>query len=66
MAQEMMRRWTSSIKKDDLEKIGKFMQESRHRISQSVKSFAQTYYAASEKGLGIQSDEIQPDSDDDD
>lgn len=66
MAQEMIRRWTPSIKKDDLEKIGKFMQESRHRISQSVKSFAQTYYSASEKGLGIKTDELPTDSVEDD
>lgn len=66
MAQEMIRKWTVSIKKNDLEKIGKFMQESRHRISQSVKSFAQTYYSASEKGLGIRSDETPTDSSDDD
>jgi hypothetical protein len=66
MAQEMIRKWTTDIKKNDLEKIGKFMQESRHRISQSVKSFAQTYYSASEKGLGIRSDETPTDSSDDD
>jgi len=66
MSQEMMRRWTTSLKKNDLDQIGKFMQESRHRISQSVKSFAQTYYAASEKGQGIKSDETATDSAEDD
>jgi hypothetical protein len=41
------------------------MQESRHRISQSVKSFAQTYYIVSEKGLGLKTEELPTDNEDD-
>lgn len=65
MSKEMIRRWTNDLKQDDLDKIGKFMQESRHRISQSVKSFAQTYYIVSEKGLGLKTEELPTDNEDD-
>jgi len=57
MAQEMMRRWTSALQKNDLDAIGMFMRESRHRVSQSIKSFAQTYYKISEEGIGIRTGE---------
>lgn len=63
MAQEMMRRWTTTLKSQDLDGIGLFMREARHRVSQSMKSFAQTYYKASEAGVGIRSDK-SPDDDD--
>jgi uncharacterized protein (UPF0147 family) len=63
MAQEMIRRWTTALSKNDLDAIGLFMRESRHRVSQSTKSFAQTYYKISEKGIGIKTQE-SPDEDD--
>lgn len=66
IAQEMIRRWTKSIANNDLDSIGLFMREARHRVSQSVKSFAQTYYSASEKGLGIQTQELPTDNEDED
>lgn len=63
MAQEMIRRWTTSLRTNDLDDIGLFMRESRHRVSQSIKSFAQTYYKATEEGVGIKSEE-PPNEDD--
>lgn len=63
MSQEMVRRWTKALQTNDLDGIGLFMRESRHRVSQSVKSFAQTYYKVSEEGVGIRSQEPTPDDD---
>jgi hypothetical protein len=63
IAQEMIRRWTRVLKANDLEGIGLFMRESRHRVSQSIKSFAQTYYKASEEGSGIQTKELPSEED---
>ena len=63
MAQEMIRRWTNSLKTNDLDGIGLFMREARHRVSQSVKSFAQTYYKISEEGAGMQTSEIPSEED---
>lgn len=57
MAQEMIRRWTTALQKGDLDSIGLFMRESRHRVSQSIKSFAQTYYKISEEGVGFKTEE---------
>jgi hypothetical protein len=56
MAQVMIRRWTTALQTNDLDAIGMFMRESRHRVSQSIKSFAQTYYKIAEQGIGIKSD----------
>lgn len=64
MAQEMIKRWSNSLKNNDLEGIGLFMREARHRVSQSVKSFAQTYYKVSEEGEGIQTQELPSDEED--
>jgi len=64
MGQEMVRRWTRSLRSNDVDAIGMFMRESRHRVSQSMKSFAQTYYRAAESGEGIKTAE-QPAGDDD-
>jgi hypothetical protein len=64
MSQEMTRRWTSSLQKGDLDAIGFFMREARHRVSQSIKSFAQTYYKVSEEGVGIKSDETSDEDED--
>jgi len=66
MSKEMQRKFTNDIADPEPMKISKFIQESRHRISQSVKSFAELYYKASSEGLGLrdipdsaESDEIQ-------
>lgn len=64
MGQEMVRRWTRVLRSNDLEGIGLFMREARHRISQSMKSFAQTYYKIDEEGAGIKTAEA-PAGDDD-
>lgn len=63
MAQEMIRRWTLALKSNNLDDIGLFMREARHRVSQSVKSFAQTYYTISEEGTGLQTSELPSDED---
>lgn len=63
MAKEMTRRWTNALQKNDLDNIGMFMREARHRVSQSIKSFAQTYYKVSKEGVGIRSEEPTPEED---
>jgi len=63
MAQQMIKKWTRGLRNGDLDSISSFMQESRHRVSQSIKSFAQTYYRANEEGQGIKTEEL-PDEDD--
>lgn len=50
LTNEMMRRYTREIKEYDIDKISKFIQECRHRISQSVKTFANAYYEAVKQG----------------
>jgi len=65
MSQEMTRRWTNALQKGELDSISLFMQESRHRVSQSIKSFAQTYYKISKEGTGLQTQETPPESEDD-
>lgn len=58
LARELRSRYTEYIQNGDLEGIVKFITEARHRVSQSVKSFAETYYRMNEKGVSImQSDE---------
>ena len=64
MAQEMIRRWTGALRSNDLDGIGLFMRESRHRVSQSIKSFAQTYYKASQEGEGIKTEELPSEEED--
>jgi hypothetical protein len=56
---EMVKKHFKGIKAGDKEVISKFMQELRTRISQSIKSFAELYYAAAERGEGIKT-EIEP------
>ncbi len=50
LAKELVRKHESKLKDPDPIILGKIIQETRHRISQSVKSFAGTYYKAHEKG----------------
>jgi len=53
LSREAMRRWGEYIGVSDAENIGKFINEVRTRLAQSIKSFAESYYYAAEKGLGI-------------
>lgn len=53
MAKEIIRRHTSGIKKGNPEEIAKMITEIRTRISQSIKSFAELYYRAQEKGTMV-------------
>lgn len=63
MAQQMIKKWTRGLRNGEIDAVSAFMQESRHRVSQSMKSFASTYYNAAEEGQGIKSEEL-PDEDD--
>ncbi len=53
IAGEMVKRWSRCLRTNDLDAISRFMQDSRTRVSQSMKSFAQTYYKAAEEGSGL-------------
>ena len=53
LAKETMRRYTNGIKEGNPEEIGKMITELRTRISQSLKSFAEIYYKATEKNTVI-------------
>lgn len=53
LSKEMQKRFTNEIKNKDPNGIIKFIQESRHRISQSIKSFGEIYYKAAKEGKGI-------------
>ena len=53
ISQEMIRRWTKDLEEENLDRISKFMQECRHRIEQSLQSFAGAYYKASKEGIGL-------------
>ena len=59
ISNEMIRRYSNSIKDNDKDKISKFIQESRHRIEQSVRSFAESYYRNSKEGALIKT-ELEP------
>ena len=53
LSKEMQKRYTSGIESVDKDQISKFITETRHRISQSVKTFAQVYYKLGEENLSI-------------
>ena len=61
MSDEMIRRYTRGLEKDDLDAISKFMQESRNRVEQSLRSFASTYYKTAEAGVGLKTEEMPED-----
>lgn len=48
ISQEMVKQYTTAIKNSDDEQIAIFVQMIRHRLSQSVKSFAEEYYRAAQ------------------
>jgi hypothetical protein len=64
LAEAMVRIWTKGIAANNLDQISRFMQDSRTRVSQSMKSFASAYYRAEKEGAGIQASEIPSDDDD--
>ncbi len=49
LSNQYIKIYLNDIKEENVDRIGKFIQESRHRIAQSVKSFATIYYDAHEK-----------------
>lgn len=61
LANAMVRIWTNGIKTNNLDQISRFMQDSRTRISQSLKSFASAYYKAEKEGAGIATAETPSD-----
>lgn len=60
LSKEGQRRNVELIKRGNPEDIAKFIQEIRTRISQSIKSFAEIYYMASEKGISYKNVEEPP------
>jgi len=52
-AKELTNKWIKDIEKADVDSIAKFITEARHRLNQSIKGFAKSYYSASEEGHGI-------------
>lgn len=63
LSRELQKKFTKDIKDWNVDKIIDFLSVSRHRISQSVKSFSQHYYRASKEGTGIQTQQ-EPSEDD--
>lgn len=63
LAKEMQKRFTKDILKWDIDGIIMFISVSRHRISQSVKSFSEHYYRAHREGTKIGTHE-EPSEDD--
>ena len=63
LAKEVLRRFAPDILKWNVDQLVQFVYISRHRISQSVKSFAETYYRADKEGHSIRT-QIEPSEDD--
>ncbi len=63
LSKELQKKYTDDIAKWDIDKIIDFVSASRHRISQSVKSFAEHYYRAHKQGtrLGTQDEPSEDD-----
>lgn len=55
LSRELGKKYKNSLIDLDKDKVGVFIQMSRTRMSQSIKSFATLYYKASEEGTGIRS-----------
>lgn len=53
LAKQLTQKWMDDISKGDVDSIAKFITEARHRMNQSIKSFAKAYYSASKEGHGI-------------
>jgi len=54
---DMIRHWTKGLAQNENEAIYRFMVDTRTRVQQSVRSFAEAYYRTMEQGTGFQSDE---------
>jgi len=64
LSTQMQNAYKDDIKNWDVDRIIHFIQGSRHRISQSVKSFAEAYYRNQKAGAGIKTQgELQDDDD---
>ena len=63
LSEIMKTRYKDDITNWDLEKIIAFIGVARHRISQSVKSFAQHYYRHQKAGVGIKTQNEESDDD---
>jgi len=64
LSKELMKRYKDKIKRFDLDGMSSYFMETRHRISQSLKSFAAIYYAASSERKGIITPELEDDEED--
>jgi hypothetical protein len=53
LSKELLLRYAKDISRWNVDELVKFVQASRHRISQSAKSFAETYYRADKEGYGL-------------
>jgi len=53
LSKEIQKKYTSDIASGNNERIVKMIFETRTRISQSVKSFAEAYYKSTEEGTGL-------------
>jgi hypothetical protein len=56
----MEKKHTKDILDGNVDGIIAFISKSRHRISQSIKSFAESYYKASKEGLAIKTQKEEP------
>lgn len=64
LSQEVYKRYDVALKRDDSDQMIKMIMELRHRISQSVNSFASKYYEASESKELVKSEEEQSETQD--
>jgi DNA-binding transcriptional regulator GbsR (MarR family) len=63
LSNELEKRFTKDIASWNIDKIIDFIGISRHRISQSVKSFAEHYYRAQREGSGIKTQQEPSEND---
>jgi hypothetical protein len=63
LTNEMIKRFTEDIRTNNVDQISLFIQTSRSRLSQSIKSFAEAYYRASKEGKKIQTTTSPTDDD---
>ena len=64
LSKELEKRYRDKIKRGEVDDIAKFITESRHRVEQSIISFAQHYYRAKEEGKGVSTQTEPTDSED--
>lgn len=60
LSTQVQKRFTEDIRKWDVDKIIDFIGISRHRISQSVKTFAENYYRNKKSGISIKTQGDEP------